>query len=247
MTADTRSRKRSKYVWGASNRIGYRAKVPLFRAESIFAQIILLVTVCLAAVGAAAGVSGAAATRTQVIAHVTPFEAGGGLRKDLHIAYQRTGTCEPGSDVLPNDVYRCTAGNGIYDPCWRDYRSRKLAVVCLGQPWSHSVVRLVLTANPGRSSRGTATLPWGIQLDSGARCIAVQGAHDTVTGKGGGAVLDYSCGNDLYLLRGVNRTRPLWTIRAAHCLPRRRPCSILGPQPISIVWFGGNNPFGGAR
>jgi hypothetical protein len=182
---------------------------------------------------------------THVVSGVTPFTAEGKLRPGLHVVRTAFGACGPGSDVLPNDVYRCGSQNVGYDPCWRDYRSTTAVVVCLLEPWSRGVFRLRLAADPARS-RGSPDLnaePWGIELVSGALCIALQGAHDTVTGKGSSPAIDYGCENKLSLVRGINRAEPLWTIRAArHVSHGRFPFKIVGRIAIRTAWFGGNDP-----
>jgi len=185
------------------------------------------------------------APRTVITANVTPFTTDGHLRSGLRIAREMRGTCGPGSDSLSNNVYRCFFGNTVVDPCWRDSRASDPAVVCLEEPWARSVVRLRLTAPPEPSS-GHSDLgiePWGITLRSGARCLAAQGAHDTLTGKYAAPVIDYYCSNTLALVRGINRSHATWTIRAAritHLLTH--PYALVGRVAIQTAWYGGNNP-----
>ena len=198
-----------------------------------------------AAVSAAAVATGAS-PRTTVVTNVTPFTADGHLRSGLRVVRQATGICGPGSDALPNDVYRCHFDSLIVDPCWRDYRAVAPAVVCLEEPWGRTVIRLRLATAPAPSS-GRANLkaePWGIHLRSGTRCLAFQGAHDTLTGKEGGAVIDYYCGRTLLaLIRGIDRSHPTWTIRAARITHRfSHPYKLIGRVAIETAWFGGNNP-----
>jgi len=181
---------------------------------------------------------------THVVANVTPFAEDGKLRPGLHVVRRAAGTCEPGSDVLPNDVYRCGFNNFVIDPCWRDHRASTPVVVCLTEPWAKSVVRLALTSAPERSVGGSdpKAEPWGIELESGARCIALQGAHETVLGNGAGPTINYSCSNSLVLVSGVDRRRPLWTIRAARGSSGATPYKITGRVAIKTAWFGGNGP-----
>jgi hypothetical protein len=74
--------------------------------------------------------------------------------------------------------------------------------------------------------------------------VAFQGAHDTLTGKPGSPVIDYYCGSEIALVRGVNRTGATLTIRAARVTHRRSPpyYSLIGWVAIQTAWFGGNNP-----
>jgi hypothetical protein len=203
-----------------------------------------LLAVSVLAVSAVAVATGAS-PRTAIVANVTPFTADGHLRGGLRVARYTSGACGPGSDVLPNDVYRCRFGNGIVDPCWRDYRAAAPAVVCLGAPWDKTVIHLWLAATPA-PSHGHPNLkaePWGIQLRSSAPCLAFQGAHDTLTGKGGSPWIDYYCGRTLALIRGIDRSHPTWTIRAARITHRlSHPYALIGRVAIKTAWFGGNNP-----
>ena len=180
-------------------------------------------------------------TGTHVVARVTPFAANGTLRSSLHVAAHETGICEPGSDALSSAVYRCFSSHRVLDPCWRDHRRPKpLTVICLLTPWANGVIQLTLKTNPGPTTGTSATRgePWGIELTTGERCIALQGAHDTVNHNGGGVPIDYSCGGTLVLLRGVDRSSATWTIRAARTRPRE-PDVILGPRAIKVAWFAG--------
>src|SRR4051794_28399747 len=72
--------------------------------------------------------------RTQVVAGVSPFTVANSLREGVRVTQTKRGHCEPGSDVLPNNVYRCGYGNFIVDPCWRDRRFARPSVVCLVRP-----------------------------------------------------------------------------------------------------------------
>jgi hypothetical protein len=186
-----------------------------------------------------------AVPRTTIRAGVTPFTADGHLRSALRVTREAPGSCGPGSDSLPNNVYRCFSGHNVLDPCWRDWRASVPAVVCLEEPWARTVVRLRLTAPPEPSS-GHSDLgaePWGITLRSGARCLAFQGAHDTLTGKEGAPWIDYYCGKTLALVRGINRSRATWTIRAARVTHRlSHPYTLIGRVAIQTAWYGGNNP-----
>jgi hypothetical protein len=206
--------------------------------------ILALAVLGLAAVPIAA-VAHPGSSRATVVTTVTPFTADGHLRGDLRVVQQSPGTCGPGSDTLANDVYRCSYDGMVIDPCWRDYRAAGPWVVCLNHPWGRAVVRLRLASAPvashGRANSNAE--PWGVQLASGARCLAYQGAHDTMTGREGGAVIDYYCSANLALVRGIDRSRSSWTIRAARVTHRpSRPYTFIGRVAIKIAWFGGNNP-----
>ena len=187
---------------------------------------------------------GSGAAVTERVRDVTPFAKDGSLRAGVRVTETKHGTCEPGSDALPNDVYRCNFANYVVDPCWRDRHAVRPSVVCLIRPWDTTALRILLSARLPQST-GQADLraePWAIRLRTGKRCIVLQGAHDTVTGKGGGGVIDYSCGSNLFLIRGIDRRQKTWRIRAARSTPHAvAPYSFAGWVPIETAWFGGNN------
>ena len=186
-----------------------------------------------------------ASPRTAIVANVTPFTADGHLRGGLHVVRAVSGNCEPGSDSLPNNVYRCFFGHTVVDPCWRDWRASAPAVVCLEEPWAQTVIRLRLAAPPTPSSGhdNPNVEPWGITLRSGTRCLAFQGAHDTLTGKEGAPVIDYYCSKTLALVRGIDRSSATWTIRAARITHElAHPYALIGRVAIQTAWYGGNNP-----
>src|SRR5690242_17130744 len=103
----------------------------------------LLVTV-VAAPFYGSALASVAQPRTVVRTKVTPFAINGNLRPGLRVSREAHGSCEPGSDSLRNNVYRCSFGNSVNDPCWRDWLAVVPTVICLEQPWAETVVRLRL-------------------------------------------------------------------------------------------------------
>jgi hypothetical protein len=102
---------------------------------------------------------------------------------------------------------------------------------------------LPTTPAPSGGHADLKAAPWGITLQSRARRLAFQGAHDTVTGREGAPIVDYYCSRRLALVRGIDRRHPTWTIRAArinHNLSH--PYTLIGRVAIGTAWFGGNNP-----
>ena len=64
-----------------------------------------------------------------------------------------------------------------------------------------------------------------------------------MTGTEGSAVIDYYCGRTLALVRGIDRSRQTWAIRAARITHQlSRPYALIGRVTIRTAWFGGNNP-----
>ena len=173
------------------------------------------------------------------VAYAAPVDALG-KSTGLPVSSQASASCESGSDSVGNvEVYRCFAGNGIYDPCWADSAG---GVLCMESPWATSVVHLVLSGVPPGVDVTTPDLdyPWGVQLTSGAQCLAVQGAHDNFDGK----VIDYGCTggsvSGLSLLRGVSRTTPYWTYQT---VVYNGSNQVTGPQvTVTTAWFAGPAP-----
>jgi hypothetical protein len=153
--------------------------------------------------------------------------------------------------VLTNGVYRCSSGNWLLDPCWRDSSATRPAVICMGKPWAHAVLRLLLKTNLSPTSGRTnlKAEPWGIRTASGARCLVFEGAHDSVQGPRGRLfVVDYNCGSgskmpQLALLRGIDRSGATWRIRAVLYTGKRgHPYTWRGWVAVRTAWFGRNNP-----
>jgi hypothetical protein len=77
-----------------------------------------------------------------------------------------------------------------------------------------------------------AVPPWAIQLESGQRCLIVQGAHSVFDGR----VIDYYCGRNVEVLRGLAEQQMQWQAQtviwqASHYVRGRK-------IPIIIAWFG---------
>jgi hypothetical protein len=182
-----------------------------------------------------------ASAATQVV-YAAPVNASGDQVEGLTVARTVQGHCEAGSDSVPGPTYRCFFGNFIEDPCWADAAVAG-SVLCMAQPWSKTVVRIdvnELEPSPSPVPK-SLSYPWGVELTTGEKCIAFQGAHDSYRGR----VVDYGCdGAYLHsgrvLLRGMHRSRPLWSFDSAWWTGRRY-------QPrkrvqVRIAWYGGPSP-----
>ena len=156
----------------------------------------------------------------------------------LPVSQTLDGSCVSGSDSVQGPVYRCFSGNYVYDPCWAVATAKipTATVLCMADPWQASVVKIVTQGLPGVSAASGTDLdfPWAVQLTTGQRCLAVQGAHDDYKGK----AIDFGCQDSgLELLRGVDRSRALWSFQSV-----QQNGSVLTPGPavyVSIAWFGG--------
>lgn len=144
----------------------------------------------------------------------SPFAPGGALRTGLRATPAYGGSCTTGSFVVPGDaVFRCFAGNLISDPCYRDAAQSNAAravVVCVGDPWTRKVVRLrvrgKLDSSYGARKGGP---PWALRLASGARCVFLEGATNTVRG----LRVNYGCSGGIELAGSPDTSRATWRIR----------------------------------
>jgi hypothetical protein len=175
-------------------------------------------------------------TKTAVV-HIRPVDDQGHLRPDFNVRDTiQGGTCLGHSEKVAELAHRCEAASGLYDPCWAETGGPSdPSVLCLGQPWSHDVERLVTKSKiaPAPPTPGFDA-PWGVELANGQRCRFATGAHDTV----GEDVVDYYCdepGPGLALLRGIGRTDPVWTARAVrYANGRYEPADA---ELIATAWF----------
>jgi hypothetical protein len=200
------------------------------RGSVLVALVITALSLSGTLVTASASAS-AAPTRTVKLSPVTASDT---LKPGYKVvATHYGGTCEPGSDIMAG-VYRCFSGNGVYDPCWAELMTR---VGCLFEPWSHSVVRIQTTAALEFSPPGRFYI-WGVQLTTGQRCVAAQGAHDRFHQH----IVNYYCGNrlQLVLLDQPNEHRSQWTIREAYLHHHGYSYHYTyGPvATIAVAWYG---------
>jgi hypothetical protein len=192
----------------------------------------------------APGAGGGAST--QVI-QTAPVDAGyqpiAGLRVENRGVAQG---CGAGSDSVGN-AYRCISGHGIYDPCWTDGADPSTpAVICQIRPWEKRAFRFTLAQRGLEPFYGPPLQigtyePWGVELTTGERCLALQGAHGALPGSH--RIIDYACWNkggkpdDRLLLRGVDRSHPRWRIDSA-TYSRKRQRYRLGPKlGIVTAWY----------
>jgi hypothetical protein len=162
-------------------------------------------------------------------------------------------SCSAGSDSVGN-AYRCFAGHVVYDPCWRDDSDAAVpAVLCQERPWDKRVVRLTLGQrglDPFHDPplRVASLQPWGVELTTGERCLAVQGSHSTLRTPHGRRVIDYRCWDragklDKHeLLRGIDR--PRWRINSVvYAKGRRGPYAFVKLR-IVTAWYATQEPAG---
>ena len=170
------------------------------------------------------------ATRVETF---TPIGAGDELSADYAVSETLEGaTCRAESQAVVNG-YRCSRGSELYDPCWAEASG---ALVCVFDPWSTTAVRLVPNGELEPLPPPTEnSVPWAIETTEGQRCIVAQGAHESV--RVTEAVVDYYCPDGVGLVRGIDRTEPVWRMAQARLVGHRYE-----PVPeqalIAVAWFG---------
>jgi hypothetical protein len=182
---------------------------------------------------------------TRVLA-VRPVDAAGQLAPGYTVTQTLTaeaqspvpgasGGCNTGSDV-GGAQYRCFGvSGGVYDPCWAEGpAATAVSVLCLARPWATTTVRMRLSGPLEPLPPPDPVAPWGLQLSNGLRCVALQGSHGSFNGR----AVDYYCGErtppDMYVLSGIDRSRPLWRVQTA-TYPLAGSTYTMGPVVVVVV------------
>jgi hypothetical protein len=169
-----------------------------------------------------------AASRTHV-KHVSPLTATGGLRPGLRITDRAKATCAPGSEAVPG-TYRCFGDdNLIRDPCWK---TGARSAICLLKPWARTVSRLRVRGGFDTPVGGGSSMPWGLRLRGGERCLLLQGASSIVNGKR----VNYFCSRTRFLLGRADRRHAAWRIQRARLKGGRFVAG--GHARIRVAYFG---------
>jgi hypothetical protein len=185
-----------------------------------------LATVLLVALLPATAAAGA---RTRVV-RVSPFTSSGQVRPGLRVVTTKPGTCLPSSEAVPG-AFRCFSdSNAVLDPCWR---AGAHSVLCLPAPWARTATRMHVRGRLGRPDKGAATLPWGVRLRGGARCLLLQGATEILHGRR----INYACSRTAFLAGRPNRSRPIWRIHRARSTAGGHFVAA-GVARVAIVYFG---------
>jgi hypothetical protein len=204
-----------------------------------FKRWLLLAGTGVALLAIAAGVAAAASPPTKLVFAAPVTSQHRQLSTDVVTSTHR-GSCEPGSDVLTGPVYRCGFGNYVVDPCWavQSGSAPATSVLCLLDPWSDHVIRLNTGKKLPRSPDAAVyspAYPWAVQLDTGMRCLAAQGAHSYF----GKRVIDYYCDQDgsIALLGGMKTTGGVARLDSVITTGSH---TKLGPvEAVATAWYGG--------
>ena len=181
-----------------------------------------------------------------VIRYAAPVVTGGFASPALAVSDLGSGSCNPGSDVITGvSVYRCFAGNLVIDPCWATTSADATSSsgLCMQAPWSTSGEKVEASGLTAGTARSKLNLddPWAVQLTSGQRCLAAQGAHE----KYQGSPLNYGCASSggspaITLLGSPDRTTAYWTFKSVALSGTQM---VPGPTAtVAVAWFAGPPP-----
>ena len=172
-------------------------------------------------------------SRTQ-IKLLTPFGASG-LRIGMAVTEKLSGTCFAPSAASSSrpDAWRCSAGNGILDPCYQRIMGDEKQLACpVGGPWPANVVLLALTQNLPSENRKEvsrdATLPWAIELANGQRCTLFTGATAPVAGMR----INYGCPGGFQVIGDIDRSQPQWRV-----FVQGEKSIALEQVDVVVAWF----------
>ena len=123
----------------------------------------------------------------------SPYAATGTLV--VPVADHVSGSCWTGSIAVPvAGVYRCLAGDQIYDPCFAPSpQTSPPTVACVPDPWTPARVISLTAPLPPASPPAQGRDPWALELANNARCVTVTGTVASVAG----VALNYLCGPGL--------------------------------------------------
>jgi hypothetical protein len=172
--------------------------------------------------------------RTRVIG-VRPTTSGGHLEAGYRVTKTSAGVCEPSSQFVAGEVYSCSVGEEIDDPCWPAIGSH--AVYCIEHPWLHNVGEVTVSKRLVYHGEPEHAVLWGLGLVSGLRCEAHRGAGE----RSRGLVVSYKCGSTVGLLGVPVRASRLWRIRVVEYRAQTRSYALKGEEGISLAWYGASN------
>ena len=150
--------------------------------------------------------SGASAEAQTEVLHYTPFNAAGKVRDELSVKEKkRKGDCYTNSfNVHRRNVFRCIAGNRLFDPCFRSPIKRR-RVVCADTPWQVRV--FAFRGKLPNKQHVFDGPPWALVLE-GLQCTFLAGA----TGGSPHGRLNYACGEQAFAFGDPLVDQPTWRI-----------------------------------
>jgi len=171
--------------------------------------------------------------RTQVKL-LTPFGPAG-LSIGMAVTERVNGTCFAASAASSSrpDAWRCSAGNGILDPCYQRILGDEKQLACpVGGPWPANVVLLTLTqalpSEPRKETNRADTLPWALELANGQRCTLMTGAMPPVAGMR----INYGCPGGFQVVGDIDRSQPVWRV-----FSQGEKSIALEQVDVAVAWY----------
>ena len=193
---------------------------------------VLCVALCCAGHTAAAQETGPL-TRTR-IKLLTPWGPNG-LSIGMATTQEVNGSCFTHSLASPSrpDAWRCTAGNGLMDPCYQRILGDERQLACpVGGPWPANVVQLTLTQPLAQEDRKQpsrdSVLPWAIELANGQKCTQSTGATAPVAGMR----INYGCPDGFIIVGDIDRSQPVW-----RAFSQGQKSIALEEVDVAAAWF----------
>jgi hypothetical protein len=165
---------------------------------------------------------------------LTPWTPSG-LNIGMATTQQVQGRCFTRSLASPSrpDAWRCSAGNGILDPCYQRILGDEKQLACpMGGPWPANVALLTVTEPFPQEDRKEPTrdsvLPWALELANGEKCTMFTGATAPVAGMR----INYGCPDGFNVIGDIDRSLPTWRVFT------QGPKSIYLEQvDVAVAWF----------
>lgn len=175
-----------------------------------------------------------ASGQTRVV-YVRPTTKQGSLKSGFRVRNRLNGGFCEGS------YGPCSAGNGLYHWCWPHRSSATPAeVFCMRLPWERTVTQTELARRLPRASSGphARSVPWGVEISTGARCVTLPGRGELFDGK----VIRFSCvaaHPEVELLGEPDRAHGLWAIQEVYYHQRGTGYDhTYGPMAsVTVAWF----------
>jgi hypothetical protein len=153
----------------------------------------------------------------------------------MAVTQQVNGSCFTRSLASPSrpDAWRCTAGNGLMDPCYQRVMGDEKQLACpAGGPWPANVVLLTLTqplpVEDRKESSRESVLPWALELTNGQRCTQFTGATAPVAGMR----INYGCPDGFTIVGDIDRSQPAWQV-----FFQGEKSIALEQVDVAVAWF----------
>lgn len=113
--------------------------------------------------------------------------------------------------IIREDAWRCMAEGKTFDPCFAKSVKNTREVFCPLSPWSRESIQIQVNEPLNNEHHVTLdmsrALPWGIELENGERCQAIDTTdlYDSMP-------VRYLCGNKNVLVGYLQRCKAPWSM-----------------------------------